>query len=205
MPVNDVLEVRVFCKHANQQSINIVHFQITAVVLPEPTHDIIATVLSGNFGTIYRDMMTNQATYDGVGVRKVFPLPMSSETFGTAAAGGGTVLGDALPKQIAGLLSWRTDLAGPANRGRTYVPFPSETDNDTGAVPTAAYVTKLVTMGNALGGPITVPNAGGSATLNRRIFHRATSTVTPVTFFFTRNRWATQRRRGDFGRPNVTL
>src|SRR3546814_8120191 len=50
--------------------------------------------------------------------------------------------GDLLPGQVCGMVTKLTAAAGRRFRGRVYVPFPLETDND-GIVPSAAYVARI--------------------------------------------------------------
>jgi hypothetical protein len=62
-----------------------------------------------------------------------------------------TVVGEFLPYQTQGLVTWRT--AGIVNgrrvHGRTFIPYPSETLN-VGGVPNGAYVAFLQAAGTAL-------------------------------------------------------
>jgi hypothetical protein len=122
----------------------------------------------------------------------------------TTGNGFGDNAGDALPRQTSGIISLVTALGGRKNRGRVYVPFPSETDNAIAGHPTAGYVTALGDLAAILTGPYIGVGAGGNTNdLQPVILHRVDGSVTPITGHFERSFWATQRRRGDFGRPNT--
>ena len=50
---------------------------------------------------------------------------------------------------------------------------------------------------------LTAGSGGNTATLIPVIFHRGNGTTTDITLCKPRPLWATQRRRGDFGRINA--
>ena len=118
-------------------------------------------------------------------------------TFGTVS----------LPKQTCGLITFYSPVQGKHGQGRNYIPFPPVDANELHGVPTASYVTQLTNLGavmitpalvqgvsgdNGLMFPVLRPIpgvAGDAATINGRLAHTA---------------WATQRRRSDFGKLNVS-
>lgn len=203
MPVGDIMQVTFVCHTGQQAGLNIRHYRVDAIVLPEPPIQAAADQMSSNFAAAYQALMSNQATFLGALVRRVRPLPPSSPVQGILLSGPGTVGGDILPKQTTGVITVRTALAGRANRGRIYVPFPAETNSDTAGAPTAGYVTNLTALANMHAAVFTVAAGLGSATWTPVIFHRVAGTATPVTTALARPFWGTQRRRGDFGRPNL--
>jgi len=58
-------------------------------------------------------------------------------------------------------------------------------------------------IGDELYTPTTVAAGGNDATLLPVVFHRATNTGNDITSYLVRPVWATQRRRGAYGRQNV--
>lgn len=121
--------------------------------------------------------------------------------FGTGAAG------DPLPKQVSGLIAFKTDYAGPKEQGRMYVPFPSEGANTVLGKPTAAYQLLLGTLAQEWIGRDTIVGASGTAEMWPIIWHKeevGQPNYSEITNVIARPYWATQMRRGDYGRTNLS-
>lgn len=132
----------------------------------------------------------------------VVPKPLSGIALdGTAGAAVSTVIST----QTSGICTLKTALAGRKYRGRFYMPFPVADNVDTDGSPNAGYVADLDTLAGDIVTDITITPAGGSSEISPVIWHKATSTFTPVTGHTARKEWATQRRRGQFGRPNSKI
>lgn len=105
----------------------------------------------------------------------------------------GTSAADGLPRQTQGLLKFGTAgiVAGRRITGRQYLPAPNETDN-TGGLPTAAYVADLNTAANLLGTTIVTP-------ISQRVWHRpglaGAGLSFPVTSRAGSTSWAVLRSR----------
>jgi hypothetical protein len=116
----------------------------------------------------------------------------------------GTAAGNPIPNQVSGIITKTTAFAGRANRGRTYVPFPAASfnlaPNDT---PTAAYVALLDALGIVLFAPMALTLGADTVNVTPVLFHRRTGFNTPITNFRSRQLWATQRRRGNYGTANT--
>lgn len=203
MAVGDIYEVKLFTQQGPQMGLMVFHYRVSAISAPEATVDQIAAAMEGSFASLVKAVMTAQADFRGASARKVRPLPIGVEFLTGNFPGPGTIGGDPLPPQVSGIITLRSALAGRANRGRKYVPFPAEASNDTGFAPTAAYLTVMTNLANEFDDMQNVPNGAGSSDLTPVIFHRLLGTTTDVTFALVRNAWATQRRRGAYGRPNV--
>jgi hypothetical protein len=108
-----------------------------------------------------------------------------------------------LPTQVSGIITKRSSFTGRANRGRIYFPFPATQSLDTDETPKAAYVTLIQAYADNIGALHSVTSAGGSANLTPIIVNRTLSHLVVWEDSLARKRWATQRRRGDFGRTNV--
>ena len=70
----------------------------------------------------------------------------------------GSLTGEMMPVQIAGLLTHRTNVLGRSGRGRSYLPTPNEVSSSNGA-PSGAYITLMDAFGAALLSMFT-PTAG---------------------------------------------
>lgn len=193
------LKLHSFCK--DQLGLNVLHYRCTALTGAPPTESKAAELLSTAFAPVTKDLLSAEASFLGVSLRQLFPI-LGIPIIMTVDAGAGTGGVSVLPKQVAGLIKKVSGLAGKANRGRVYIPFPSESDNDTFGTPNAAYRTRLSDFGFQMASIRT----GGlwlAATLTPIIYHKtAPATHTAITDFTVRSRWANQRRRGDFGRSN---
>lgn len=101
----------------------------------------------------------------------------------------GTLLGQALPPQVAALISWRTGYVGRKYRGRTYLPAQSESYNQAGVVDPAL----LTLMAGFVSDMLNVwgPAASGSFVL----YHKADDTYNVITAGIPREIYYTQRRR----------
>lgn len=203
MPVGDTLEVRFFSSWGDQAGVNVRHFRIVTVTGTELTHFQIASQLSTRFHNLFKALMHTSAEFRGVGVKRISPGAPTAEATNALDRGPGTRTGDPLPPQISGLLSLRTALAGPRNRGRMYLPFPGETDSTSAGRPSATYVAALSAVADNLVPAFNLIVGLQIVELQSVIRRRTPFVITDVTNILTRDRWATQRRRGDFGAQNV--
>lgn len=199
---SQVVEYRVFCSLNEQTSINVRHLRVDTVSGTGATPQQLADALSNGIGTVLKPLLSSGATFRGAGVRVIWPLPVTVETLSNAGNGLGAAGGTAQARQTCGLISLRTPLAGRANRGRFYVPFPGGNDNAIGAIPSTTYQTNLAVLMGYLVATVTagtVPNTNNFVPI---IWHRQAKFSTDITSGTINNKWATQRRRGSYGRPN---
>jgi hypothetical protein len=71
-------------------------------------------------------------------------------------------------------------------------------------IPSATYISNAQALGNVLSIPTgAIPNGAGSLNMSPVIWHRSTNTFTLINGYVVRPKFATQRRRGDFGRVNI--
>lgn len=206
MILNDIVQCRIVTyttAGSNQIGVNVRHYKCTAVSGTGPTPAQVASALNLLVATHYKTMMSVSAAYRGVGAAIIWPL--SSQTIEYAdvsSAGAGTVAGDMLPSQISGLISLYNGSPGRHGRGRTYVPFPSEASSDASGLPSSTYQAGLGNIATDLTSNIIVAGGNGG-TLTPISWWRSAHTGIPWVTTISRNRWATQRRRGAFGRANV--
>jgi hypothetical protein len=147
--------------------------------------------------------LTNLSEYLGVSVKDISLLPLPASVTSNALAAFGIGGANPMPTQTAGLISWRTAIAGRKGRGRTYVPFPSLSNvTPPGESPNATYLTALSALATAMSTPLVVTSVGGTSTMQLFITPKINALGNAVTGFAVRSGWATQRRRGDLGRQN---
>jgi len=198
----DILESRTVCQLGDQIGINVMHWQVRGVTGTVDLQDA-ADALDAVTAPAYKPCLATSVTYYGTGLRAVSPV-LSVEVASKLNTGPGTSGALVLPKQVSGLITWLTNTPGRTGRGRSYIPFPSQDDESGTEVPNAAYVTNLNIITAVIGNTtIAVIPAGGSASLRQIIWSRAHPVVKDVQEGVGRARWATQRRRGDYGRINT--
>jgi len=187
------------------------HYRVAGMAGTGPTQTQIATAIDALIAPLIKPTLVITARYRGSMTARVFPVPRVVTSNITANAGDGIVAGDPLPGQVSGIITLRTLNAGRKYRGRFYVPFPGEADNAPTGVPTGSYQTALDTLGTALVQTIVgVGSGGNTANLEPVLakFTYANHEVQSVQTFLLdsrigRPRWATQRRRGNYGAQNV--
>jgi len=201
--VNGYLQAVVYCQLGDQLGLNVLNYKLTSCTEDPASEQLLCDALSALLKPKYADVLVSSASYIGVALRKM-------EAGGPGAyyyrrnATVGNFDPDPLPRQVAGIISWRTGTSGRRGRGRSYIPFPAEENNTASYVPSAGYLTAVQALRT------TILNTGamaygdfGAATLALQIKAADSFTYTPVVFGLTPAKWATCRRRGSYGRPNV--
>jgi len=198
-----IWQAKVYCFATDQLAVNVFHYQVTDQTGTLRTDADFAARLDFLLGPLYIALLAESTTYRGVGVQRINPIPPSVEVYSAIQTGPGEAIGDILPRQTSGLLSKRTGLAGRKYRGRAYIPFPAEGDNEADGTPAGGYLTRLLALSDALEVPVVVGTAPNTATVTPVLWHRLTSTFDVITTISTNDKWATQRRRGSYGRVNT--
>jgi len=207
---DDILEVRTVCSNADQISLNVYHYRVTFVAGPSPgcTLTQIAAALSNIFAPGYQLIMPPSCAYRGTGVKNLSPPP-TQEAVSTAGAGPGVAAGTEIPQQVSYLVNFKTDFSGRGYRGRVYPGFVSSNFVNTSGNMNAAGLTAIQLMAATITGNFTVTGGGDSTTIQLVVLRRQANhlplpfpTTADVTTITARNAFATQRRRGDYGRTN---
>lgn len=205
LAVNDIVETVAVMGLGDQLGLNVRQWKVTGLStdtdnkLSQAMDALDATGLAG----LYKAALTTPALFLGFRHRVIQPT-VSVQYPAAAGEGPGTGGTQPLPRQVAGLIRFKADVVGRRKGGRIYVPFPDETHSDPNGIPTGAYVTALEAIANVWRTALTFGDAG---VLTPVIYQRpkgvvpystrgiVTATV-PMAF-------ATQRRRGSFGRTNL--
>lgn len=199
--LDDVLQVRVVSHYDNQNGINIRHCKVTQIDGAGVQMDEIARELDQDIGPLIKPLLGSFATYRGTEVKNLTGaknVPIHSDL----AAGPGTGGAQPMSKQTSGIATIRSDQAGRQFRGRIFVPFPAEEESESPGKPTAGYVTALGTYAGYFTGTLIIGGAPDTITIQWGIWSRQTQTLTPATGLVARDKWATQRRRSDYGARN---
>ena len=202
MEIGDKVEIRVYCTDDVQTAINVFHYQVDAKAGTGATVPQVLTGLALLVPTAMRNLLSSLARYAGMQGQVIWPVRQIEYT-NTTGADVGTGGDDQLPTQTCGL-SWKKgNSAGPRFRGRTYWPFPPAGASNSYGKPVAGYKTNMDTAMAIFMAPIAVGSGGNTNNLTPILWSRRDSTYTFITSHGHRNEFATQRRRGAFGRPNA--
>lgn len=199
------VRAQLVCLAVDQVSINTFFFNVLNSPTPTATDQDLAAYLDANTAPLVKPLLENNATYRGY-VTQILDItgsPLYPDQNANTNAGAGTAGAVALPRQSCGITSWYTDTPGRKGRGRTYWPFPATAADSGNGVPSAAYVTAADTLAAFYFFLAAFTQAGRSATLAFRLYQRKTKAFSPITTRLTRAVWATQRRRGSYGRQNL--
>jgi len=191
----------------NQIATNTRTFRWNPTVSGQPTNTtkIDDALLAAGISAQYAVLIANSATLQGVRYSpQPNPLglaPVYSSALNQAGTGGAT----ALPKQATALMRFKTLKLGAAGENRCYVPFPPTAGNETTGEPTAGYIGLLNNQALTFAANIDcLSTTGGTGqlipTLNRR--PASTFPLTTISAGLAGHAWATQKRRGDYGRTN---
>jgi len=205
LTTGNIWQVRLVSQWTDQVAITTLHY-IVGTTAGAPTDVHFVTALGALFPTAYKNCMCAAATYRGLQVQKVWPGPKTFPRIDITGAGAGTFdgTGNPLPGQVTGIVKKLTELAGPRYRGRVYVPWVDEDANDgTSATPTALYLGDLQDFADDVFTTVGVVSGGNTADMIPGVFHRDTTTITPLSACIASDRWGTQHSRGDFGQQNV--
>ena len=200
----DLIRVTYWTQFAEQAGLMVLHWKVTAVGGTGTNLEDAATSIMTQHAPQIVACMNSQAKLEGVIAKRLqFGLSAESgEFYSTNIPSAGTVAGDALPRQTCGIITKRTSLSGPRRRGRIYVPFPSETHNAIGAVPDANYVTLIGALANVWENTLQLGIAPNTTSLKLQVYSRVGGTTVEVSQLQERRVWATQRRRGSYGKTN---
>lgn len=198
----DVVEVKFFCQCRDQIGINVRHFEVYSISTPSLSEEKAAHMMSLDVSSQYASILGADASYRGLQLRKL--KPTLGATF-TATDGGGQSGsgGEVLPRQTCGIITLRTAEPGRAGRGRVYFPFPGESHTTIDGRPNPAYLADLNDLGDRFVNTWMLSEEELVINFKGVLYHRSAGTTTNLTGYQTRQKWATQRRRGDYGRPNA--
>ena len=188
--------------HARDQlGLNIHYFRVVTVTGGVATTAAHLPAIDGNIAPVMTAAMSSTAFYRGTSFQKLTPLPRSDPAIVVVNAGAGTSGAQLLPTQVAGIWTKVTDNVGRSNRGRSYVPFPATTFlHATLGIPAAGYAGKLADIATFFSGLETFTVAG--VALRIQWILKPQPVPKDVVDWRVLNQFATQRRRGMFGRTN---
>ena len=202
LALNDVIRMQYICAAFEQTSVNTVYYLVTGVGSPAAVLDDAVENFGVMVSALVKPLIENSASYSESIGQVIRPLPLMSRVIDNIDAGAGTGGAIGQGRQVAGLISFHTDQAGPGYRGRNFLPFPSVAACQLYGLPTAAYVTAAQALADGLRNFTGVSLSGRTATVAQCLYKRAGAVATVVVKSVAQGAFATQKRRGSYGRPN---
>lgn len=191
MAIGDIYRLSVEVQYGTEQNfaVNVFHYeQESAIVQPTEVEDLWAG-WQAELQTDYVTTFSTTLTLQNAKLQKVDSPGVELEIFNIGAAG--TRTGDALPNQIATLLTWRTGEPGRRKRGRTYLPTPNEGSSG-GNGPGSGLITDAENFGTKA---IQIGPAAGWGQWRLVVWSDKNASGTKVTTRGVSNRWAVIRGR----------
>jgi len=193
--VADIIQVAVLCRANLRDAYNLYHYRVAALGAGGMTYEELALAMKSAAEATYPNLLSENAELIGVTTKRLKPLPQSVAFNPGASNTPGVVTGDVMSRQTCGMITKQSQFSGPANRGRVYVPYPSETHNDADGNPLGAYVTLLGGLATAFLVPLSIVVGAKTCTIVPVIYSQETTLTTDVTKTQARPYWTTQRRR----------
>lgn len=200
----DIVELTTVCQQVPQISENKTHWRVTVTGTSGISLGDIASAFDSLVHSDYKALLSSAAAnYYGVSAAKVWPLPRPLSEFTIANFGIGTNAGTPAPAQLSAIIRLLTGLAGPGFRGRQYMPFPCTSAITALGNPTNAYAALLSPIALTLKSPFPVAVGLFAVTMTPVLWNRTTHTATNITDSLVVQKFATMKKRGVYGRPNV--
>lgn len=203
-PIGSILKADTVCTVPGQISVMTHKLQMTSITgAPTFTSTDFLAQYDLDMATLLVPLLSAGATYYGTQVSLMNPIGPAprpdNTTINEAPGSGGAGL---MPTQTSGLISWYSGQLGKVGQGRTYVPFPSPTQNEANGTPVAGYISLLAALGSHLRSNIVIAPGVVIGTFEKCLYAGGISTPFFVDYATPRDAWATQRRRGAYGKVN---
>jgi len=204
IPIGGIVRVVTYCTIPGQVSTNTRKWQLVSLSSGAtfPSGPFILA-MDNSLAGLYSGMLSSDAEYYGSQCYLMNPIGLPprpdavniNNNPGTGGAG-------LLPAQSSGLISLRSSTLGKIGQGRDYIPFPPTGLNDTDGTPVATYVTDGNTLAGFLFANFIVIDSGITATFRPCLYRGGPDVPRFIEAGSCAKAWATQRRRGAYGRLN---
>lgn len=213
--LGDLIKARAWVKDGDQAAVNTIYYLCTGGNTGGVTDQDVASSLQVNWNPFYVSLINNNAEWRGVQVYTKpatpgFPLAPVFDNSNPLIGTAGPI---ALPKQTCSLIRFQSGQGGRQFRGRIYLPFPASADTALDGAPSASYQTRLLALATFLQNTFFLTDVSGTKFIPciQVIEHgpygkppQPPPVPSPILQWNISSRWATQRRRGAFGRLNAS-
>jgi len=208
---DDIVQFTAVSSFGNQIGLFTWHYKMSGLVGTMTDQDLLDQFIASVtvIPLRLRATMSDEARYDGMMAQKIWPARFAAVQ-NLTDAGLGAEVNSGLPRQVSGIITKQTPVATRHGRGRVYIPFPSSTflspSGDNTDIPTAAYMPFLADIGTDICSGFTAIVGANNIAATPIVFNRANPLLSlNITGSRPNRKWATQRRRGDYGAPNSPL
>lgn len=212
MPVMKLARTRVtlFTTYRNQVAMNVLHYCPALDdfrTFDQTDLQNFVDTLQPMLTTDFRACLSQEASYLGMQARYLGAFP-SEDLIATNTVGAGIGTAAAAgtePSQVCGLLRKRSGFPGRNKQGRFYMPFVPRGAAGNDDLLTNAYKTLLTALASQLSDFVVVDPFGAAETIFHPCLQSHVRSSVPVYLetVTVADGFATQRRRGFFGRPNA--
>jgi len=215
---NDILRVRAVCYAPLDTQLGecIMTWKVVEVT-DSPTDVDVAAALAQAWAPPFRAWMSPDTEYRGVGIKRVAGTNgPTAEVINTGFSGVGTQAGVSAPPQVSGLVRHKSAgyYVGPSGKtrlaqGRLFIPFPAAVWLGVGGAMTDAGKLAIGNIATTISLSKIVVGAGGTCQIVLGTYVTLGPGPTLVKDFKQSRSiahstlWATQRRRGEYGRTNT--
>ncbi len=153
--------------------------------------------------SVYTPAMNNQAWVSDATFKifSVAGVPVTPTLFMPPVQNFGTGGATPMPAQACGLITRRVLRLTNANRGRLYIPFPYTGAGSTAETPSGAYQSKCQAIADLLL-PLTAVYLNTGQHWAPILLNERTGSWQELFATEVQPKWATQKRRGDYGKLN---
>lgn len=205
--VNDIIVARAWCTAGGQAAVNTYGYECVSQAGAGATDVDFLAALTGTFSAFYKGLLPPNCSYDGLQgyfLKRagLLPPPVNDVT----GAGAGVTGTTCIPRGMAGIMKYATNIRGPGGRGRVFLPFVSQNYQDTTALPTNAYQVFVNSFASFLLAPLIVGSGGNTVTMVWSLIHRkAPDPITghQITTAESAQKWGQMHKRGEYGRLNA--
>lgn len=192
MAIGDIYQLNIIQRLQTQTIENVLHYEVTADADRSVLEAALHLFASSNFADIAKLVQSSDLTYQLSRAQKIWPLPaaIASEVIMTQ---NGDIGDQALPAEVAAVITKQSFLAGRKYRGRLYFAglMVANVVQITGLF-TDPTIASLNTLGLAMSAPIYGTPSGSLVPI---IYHRGDHTATLITTCVGRPTPRVQRRR----------
>lgn len=201
LDAGDIFKTIAYCEMRGQVSQNVRHWVVVSKD-PAATHtdEDVRAALATLLKAPYQDCLSQDAQWYGLSLQKIAPLKF--DTVFTPNAGAGSDPTDCLPGAVAGLLVFKTGLAGRQNRGRSYIPFAGEGANTSLGLPNAGHLIQLQDVATIYATPQTIVKGGLNMIVSPIIYPSGQAGGRLIVSGARASKWASMRSRGDYKAAN---
>lgn len=212
MAVGEKFRVRIYTYDSAlaQVGINTIYYRTDTEAGTGTTDQAKADAIDLLMEANYKGYMSSQSIYRGLTLQNVSAGLPIVPSIAIASSGAGTNGAAVLPGQASGLISWKTPYAGPRYRGRTFLPFQSINAVGADGKMTGANQVLLQAVATGMLLTVTVGALPNTNTLNIVLRSEIVPNTVPKTYQYfpmtsgtAATAFATQRKRGQYGRLNI--